>query len=132
MRRVISVPADPAKQDDVTAVVVGYNFARELVEHVEGWVFRTQVPIQLDQRIQISVLLQLREIGVVLFREGSSHLVWRIGTDDYDRSDVKTKDVLQFGLLRMEPLQQLGFQLSEPVQLFRRQLIFGYEVRFAL
>ena len=32
----------------MTAVIVGYNLARELVGYVEGWVFRTQVPIQLD------------------------------------------------------------------------------------
>jgi hypothetical protein len=64
--------------------------------------------------------------------ERAPHLFRRIGTDDYDRSDLKTKDVLQLGLLGMDPLQQLGFQLLEPVQLLWRQLIFGYEVRFAL
>ena len=28
------IPANPAEQDDVTAVIVGHNFTRELVKHV--------------------------------------------------------------------------------------------------
>ena len=44
--RVALIPANPAEQDDVTAVIVGHNLARELVAtRVEGWIFRTQVPI---------------------------------------------------------------------------------------
>jgi hypothetical protein len=38
------IPANPAEQDDVTAVIVRHNFTRELVEHVEAWVSARKCP----------------------------------------------------------------------------------------
>jgi hypothetical protein len=102
------VPTDPAKQDDMTGVIVGYNFARELVGYVKVWVLRTHVTIKLNKRVQISILLQLREVGIILIRQRSAYLLRRIGADDYDRSDLKRKMCFNVWLLSMEPLATIG------------------------
>ena len=45
------VPPDATKQDDVAGEVIADDIASQSVEDIEGWVLRTEMPVELDQRI---------------------------------------------------------------------------------
>jgi hypothetical protein len=90
------------------------------------------MPIKLNQRVQVAILLHPCEVEVLVIGEQAPHIIRRIGADHYYWADAEAEGVLHLAILGVEQFQELGFELMEPLQLDWRQLTFRDEVGFAL
>jgi hypothetical protein len=90
------------------------------------------VSIELNKSVKVAVLAHLGEVGVLNVCQRTLHFGRGRRTDNNHRSDIELKTTSNLSVFWIEELEQLRLELAETIQFRLRELIFRYEVRFAL
>ena len=102
------------------------------MKHVEFGVLGTKVAIDLDQCIQVAVLPELCEVGVLLSGQCTLQVVWQGRTDDNHRTRFELEASMHLTFDRVGQLKQSVLELLPTDLLIGRQLIVGDEVGITL